>query len=132
MFALTNRLAGTTHYLDTETGEVMPVFSFNRDRILSEMRSQPGRYVRLAPQTGAEGIHIMAEFVRTVSRPELRAQLSSAIAGERPFSRFRSILRNVEPEYRRWLQFRATLSVCSIRENLLSRGIQLELVRDQD
>jgi len=132
MFALTSRLPGTTHYLDAETGEVMPVFSFNRDKVLAAVHDQPGRYLRLAPQTGSEGIHIMADFIRTVSRPDLAARLGEAISGDRPFARFRHLLRDVEPEYRRWLQFRAMVSVQGIREKLLSRGVQLELVIDPD
>jgi hypothetical protein len=132
MFALTNRMPGTTHYLDADTGEVVPVFGFNRDKILSEVRREPGRYLRLAPQTGAEGIHIMADFIRTVSQHALRRQLEAAISGEHPFAKFRHLLKESQPEYRRWLQFRRMVSVQSLREKLLSRGVDLNFVPDQE
>ena len=73
LFAMENRVPGTTHYLNTETGEVVPVFGFNRDQILAEIRQFPKRYMRLAPQAGRSGYNAMVEFARTVSRPELRA-----------------------------------------------------------
>jgi hypothetical protein len=132
IFALTNHLPGTAHYLDTETGEVTPVFSFHRARVLAAIRDNPGRYLRLAPQTNTEGIHIMTDFIRTVTRADLREQLTSAIAGDRPFARFRRVIMSVPDEYRRWQQFHSTVSTIGLREKLLSLGIQLELIEDDE
>ena len=54
LFAMENRVPGTTHYLNTETGEVVPVFGYNREQILAEIRQFPKRYVRLTLQVGQD------------------------------------------------------------------------------
>ena len=91
LFALENRVPGTTHYLDTETGEVIPVFSYNREKILADVQLHPNRFVRLAPQSGRDGYHVMEEFTRTVSRArKLRARLEAALKDEHVFREFRA------------------------------------------
>jgi hypothetical protein len=132
MFALTNRLPGTGHYLDTATGEVVPLFAYNRDKVLELVRGEPGRYLRLAPQSGAEGFRIMQEFQRTVSRPDLREKLAAALSGERAFARFREVVAGVPAEKRRWHQFRATMTVAGLREKLRAQNVELELAPEPE
>lgn len=130
LFALDNRVPGTPHYLDSETGEVVPVFGFNRDRILSDIRSQPGRYFRIAPQSGRHGYAAMEEFTKTVSRPELRERLSAALKEQNVFRGFRSVLDEEPAEMERWLQFRTEGMIETLRARLREAGIELELVSD--
>lgn len=129
-FALTNQLPGTTHYLDLETGEVIPVFGHNREVILERVRHEPNRLLRLAPQSGRRGYETMAEFTHTVSQSGLRTRLEAALAGERPFRRFREILRDLPAEQRRWQQFRALVTTRVLREKLAALGIELEIASD--
>ena len=127
-----NRVPGTTHYLNTETGEVVPVFGFNRDQILAEVREFPKRYMRLPPQSGRSGYNAMVEFCRTVSRPELRAQLEAALDGPGVYRRFRAAIK-VEPrEFNRWQQFRGENVAGHLRKRLEADGIAIELIPDND
>jgi len=127
-----NRVPGTTHYLNTETGEVIPVFSYSRDQILAEVREYPKRYVRLPPQSGRAGYNAMVEFSRTVSRPDLRAQLEAALDGPGVYRRFRDALKSEPHEYSRWQQFRGEKVAGHLRKRLEADGITIELIPDND
>ena len=127
-----NRVPGTTHYLNTETGDVIPVFGFNRDQILAEIRQFPKRYLRLAPQAGRSGYNAMVEFARTVSRPELRAVLEAALDGPGVYRKFRAAIRNEPRESKRWQQFRGEKVASRLRKRLEADGIAIELIPDND
>lgn len=127
-----NRVPGTTHYLNTETGEVIPAFGFNRDQILAEIRQFPKRYLRLAPQAGRFGYDSMVEFARTVSRPELRAELEAALDGPGVYRRFRTVLKNEPRELHRWHQFQGERVAGRLRKRLEAEGIAIELVSDNE
>jgi hypothetical protein len=130
LFALTNQVQETAHYLDLDTGEVIPVFSFNRDEILARVRERPERYLRLVPQSAHQGREMMERFIKTVSRQDLQARLKQALAGGRIFSRFREVLAHFPQEQRRWRQFRTMYLTAPLREKLRSREIELVLVPD--
>ena len=132
LFAMENRVPGTTHYLNTETGEVIPVFGFSRDHILAEIQQFPKRYVRLAPQAGRSGYNAMVEFTHTVSRPELRAELEAALDGPGVYRRFRTVLRDEPREFKRWQQFRGEKVAWRLRQRLEADGIAIELIADND
>lgn len=125
-------MPGTTHYLNTETGEVIPAFGYNRDQILAEIRQFPKRYVRLAPQAGRSGYNAMVEFARTVSRPELRAALEAALDGPGVYRKFRSVLRNEPREFKRWQQFRGEKVASRLRKRLEAEDMAIELIPDND
>jgi len=125
-------MPGTAHYLNTETGEVVPVFAFNRDRILAEIRQFPRRYVRLPPQAGRSGYNAMVEFTRTVSRAELRAELEAALDGHGVYRRFRAALKDEPREFKRWQQFRGEKVAGRLRKRLEAEGIAIELIPDSD
>ncbi len=132
LFALDNRMPDTNHYLDTETGEVIPVFSFNRDRILAQLKVESDRYVRLAPQSGRRGYEIMEQFTKTVNRAELRSRLEAALGQESAFRNFRAVLKQEPFELKRWHGFRAEMIVQTIRDRLKEKDIRLELVQDDN
>jgi hypothetical protein len=131
LFALTNQVQETAHYLDLETGDVIPVFSFNRDKILARAKEQPERYLRLVPQSARQGREMMERFIQTVSQEDLKARLTRAIAGSRAFSQFRAVLANFPREQRRWRQFRMMYLTTGLREKLRAREIELVLVSDE-
>lgn|GEM_PF-569742 len=132
LFAMENRVPGTTHYLNTESGEVVPAFGFNRDQILAEIRQYPKRYLRLAPQAGRTGYTAMVEFARTVSRSELRAELEATLEGPGVYRRFRAALKAELRESRRWQQFRGEKVAGRLRKRLEAEGIVIELIPDND
>lgn len=130
MFALTNQVQETAHFLDLETGDVIPVFEFNRDEVLAMVRTHPERYIRLVAQTRRQGLEMMRRFIQTVSRQDLRARLVAAIQNGRVFSQFRQELMAFPDEYRRWQQFRLMVLTEPLKERLRALGIELVLVRD--
>jgi len=132
LFAMENRMPGTAHYLNTETGEVIPVFAFNRDAILAELKQFPKRYLRLPPQSGRFGYNAMVEFARTVSRPQLRAELEAALDGQGVYRRFRAVLKAEPREYARWQQFQGERVAARLRQRLEAEDIALELIADND
>jgi hypothetical protein len=132
LFALENRVPGTTHYLDTESGEVVPVFSYNRDKILSDIRAAPGRFVRLAPQSGRDGYKAMEDFARTVPAEWLRLKLEAALKGPNVFRQFRDAIKEDGTEWPRWQQFHRDGIIRHLREKLVADGISLNLLRDRD
>jgi hypothetical protein len=132
LFAMENRVPGTAHYLNTETGEVIPVFGYNRDQILAEVREFPKRYLRLPPLSGRSGYNTMVEFSRTVSRPELRAQLEAALNGPGVYRQFRTVLKPDPREFNRWQQFRGEKVAGHLRKRLEADGIAIELIPDND
>lgn len=125
IFALDNRVAGGANYLDTETGDVIPVFSYNREQILDAVREAPGRYLRLAPQSGGQGYRAMADFAATVSRPEFRRQLEQALAGPGRFRAFRDVVESDDAENHRWHNYRITMLIEVIRAKLAAQEIEL-------
>ena len=128
VFAMSNRMPDTNHYLDTETGDVLPVFGFNRDAILAMVKEQPGRYVRLAPQSGRRGFEVMQQFAATVSRRDYREKLEQTLKGKHSFRRFREVLHEEPDEQRRWKLFRLENMAQPLREKLKKKNIKLELV----
>lgn len=127
LFALRNRVPGTVHYLDTETGEVIPVFAFNRDKVLAQVRADRPRYLRLAPETSRQGYEIVKRFINLVGRKEVRRELEAAAAGEQAFRRFRERLEQWPEEKLRWQKYRAEMTADSVRRRLTESGITLVL-----
>jgi uncharacterized NAD(P)/FAD-binding protein YdhS len=125
LFALDNRVPGTPHYVDTKTGEIVPVFGFNRDKLLAEMRNQPGRYFRIAPPSGRQGFLAMQEFVATITDPALRARLEAALKEPNIFRVFREALAENEAEGRRWHEFRLNALTESLRRRMREAGFEL-------
>lgn len=131
LFALGSRMPDTNHYLDIQTGEVIPVFTFNRERVVALVRADPDRYVRIAPQSGRRGYEIMKQFVQTVSRPELNSLLRTALESSDAFSGFRQVLKAYPAELKRWKSFRTEMMVQGLRERLRERDVEFALVNDE-
>ncbi len=123
-------MRGTVHYLDIETGDVIPVFAFNRDRVLADIHKNQDRYVRIAPQSGHRGYEIMQEFIETVDDADLCDRLRTAISGKSTFSRFRDALADEPKLKKRWSRFRAEAAVRGLREKLAERAVEIDLVFD--
>ncbi|MEO0009017.1 MAG: UPF0158 family protein [candidate division WOR-3 bacterium] len=132
LFALTNQMQETAHYLNLETGEVIPVFSFNRDEILKLIRQHPDRYLRLAPQSSRESQEMLKGFIRTISRQSLKTQLLSALQEKRVFARFREVLARFPNELKRWHSYRIMILTEPLRRKLREKGVELVLIPDRD
>jgi hypothetical protein len=125
LFALDNRVPGTPHYIDTASGEVIPVFGFNRDKLLTEIRSQPGRFFRIAPPSGRQGFLAMEQFIATVKDAAFRTRLEAALKETNVFRAFREALAENEAEDDRWQRFRLDALTESLRGRLRDAGFEL-------
>ncbi|MEO0005247.1 MAG: UPF0158 family protein [candidate division WOR-3 bacterium] len=132
LFALTNQMRDISHYLDLETGDVIPVFSYNREAILTQIKAEPARFVRIMPQTSRHGREMMNRFVETVKRPDLKARLKAAIKSDRAFSRFRRVLLNFPDEFKHWQRFRVMFLTEPLKIKLREQGIELILVPESE
>lgn len=132
LFALTSQMQDIAHYLDIETGDVIPVFSYNRDAVLSQIKADPHRFVRLMPQTSRQGREMMKRFIETVRRPDLRARLTAAIKREKAFIRFRQVLLNFPDEFKRWQQFRVMFVTEPLKIKLREQEIELILISEPE
>ncbi len=131
-FVLDSHLPGTNHYLDAETGDVIPVLAWNRNRVVEQAKAEHERYIRLAPLSGRRGYQAMQEFIETVSRSELRTRLEAALKDEHPFSSFRTALNDDRAEFSRWKEFRTEAITKPLRERLKQQDIVLELIQDEE
>jgi hypothetical protein len=132
LFALDNKAQGVPHYLDIETGAIVPIFNFNRDKILADIKAAPARYVRLAPLSGRQGYLAMEEFARTVANVLLRNRLNDELTGENKFRGFRAALADYPEELRRWREFRANAVTQGLRDKLKESGVALVLFREEE
>ena len=132
LFVLDNRMPGTNHYLDTTTGEVIPVFSYNQNRILKQVKAEPDRFLRLAPKSGRSGYQIMKDFVATVADGNMRARLEKTLDDEHAFRAFRAAIKAAPAESRRWRRYRTDMMVDDLRKRLEERDIRLKLDYTED
>jgi len=132
LFALTSQMQDIAHYLDLETGDVIPVFSYNRDAILSQIKADSDRFVRLMPQTPRQGREMMKRFIETVRRPDLKARLTAAIKRGKAFVRFRAVLLNFPDELKRWQRYRVMFVTEPLKIKLREQDIELILLSDPD
>jgi hypothetical protein len=131
LFAIENRAPGVTHYLDKTSGDVMPVFSYNREQILAAIKKEPDRYLRLAPQSGSQGYKAMADFTRTVRNVELRRKLEAALNAKNAFHNFRAVIDTEPTEQTRWLRYRGQQLVEHVRERLRASDIEMTTPHDE-
>lgn len=131
LFALQNRAPGVTHYLDKQTGDVVPVFSYNREMILAEIKKDPNRFLRLAPPSGRQGYAAMVEFAQTVAQPELRAKLEAALNEKSAFHAFRAVIEADRAEEERWLEYRGNTLLLAVCDRLRAADIEVRLVHDR-
>ena len=65
------------------------------------------RFITVPPVGSHEAYEDMADFITTVTNRHTRERLAEAIAGKRPFRRFKDALDNYPQERERWFAFSA-------------------------
>jgi hypothetical protein len=65
------------------------------------------RFITVPPVGSHEAYEDMADFITTVTNRHTREHLAAAIAGRRPFRRFKDALDNYPQERERWFAFSA-------------------------
>ncbi len=126
-FAFENRMPETTHYLNLETGEIMPVFVFNRTRVLEEIKREPNRYIKIKPLTTKNSFQIMKDYIETVPKPKIRQELKAALTKKGAFRNFRTCIEKYPEEKEHWLEFKRNAVLNYIRTWLKEFDVELEL-----
>lgn len=127
-FAFENRMPETNHYLNLETGEILPVFSFNRGKILTEMDKNPDKYVKIMPLGSRGGVQIMKDYIETVPKPLIRQELKEALSKKGAFRGFRAVIDKYPTEKEHWVEFKRNATLKQIKDWLAEFGIELEFV----
>lgn len=119
----------TEHYLDLETGVVIPIFEDVFDDEQPELDLEDGnRYRFIEPVPSHEGFEWMESFARRQQDGRVRADLLAALERRRPFRSFKDALASYPEVRTRWFEFEEERLLQYAREWLLGEGIQAELV----
>jgi hypothetical protein len=127
-FAFENRMPETIHYLNLETGEIVPVFSYNRKKMLDEIKQNPDKYVKIKPFGTKESFQIMKDYIGTVPVPQIQKELKGAILKKGAFRNFRAIIDKYPGEKPHWVEFKRNAILKEIKDWLSEMDIELELV----
>ena len=119
------------YFLDTETGEVIPVSEYDddeesRQRLEAIDEAEPGRYLQVPRAESSDSYEDMQEFIDTVSDKPLQQLLEVAIHGKGAFRRFKDVLARDPAEQQRWFAFRMERLNTRVREWLADEGVRSE------
>lgn len=90
-------------YLDTETGDVL-LESDAAEDLPEDIEDNP-RYLWIEPIPSHESYQIMEDFVATVSDRKAAERLDRALAGRKPFCRFKDALLDFPALREAWFEF---------------------------
>ena len=126
--------ADIENYLDTESGEIIPLHDDFDDAAETRERidaGPPGRFLSIEPLEARESFRIMEDFA--ASRPEspLRSCLLDTLARNKPFARFKDIVHGELELRAQWFTFRDDALARYARDWLEAHGIAAELQRRQ-
>lgn len=91
-------------YLDTETGDILLYSDAVEDELPEDVEENP-RYLWIDPLPSHESYRIMEDFVATVSDREAADRLEHALAGRKPFRRFKDALFDFPALREAWFEF---------------------------
>uniref|UniRef100_A0A7C6EBK1 Uncharacterized protein n=1 Tax=candidate division WOR-3 bacterium TaxID=2052148 RepID=A0A7C6EBK1_UNCW3 len=126
-FAFENRMPETSHYLNLETGEIIPVFAFNRKRVLEVIKKEPNKYVKIKPLSTKESFQIMKDYIETVPVPQIRKELQEALFKKGAFRSFRAVINKYPEEKEHFSNFKFNAILNRIKNWLAQFDIELEL-----
>jgi hypothetical protein len=104
--AFENNAPEVHSYLHLTTGEVLRVVDGVADPAMHQRIASDASYLRVDPVSSREQYRWMERFIATVTDPDLRARLVSAIDGKGAFRRFKDVLMSFPADRERWFQFR--------------------------
>ena len=118
------------HFLDTETGEIIPLCSEYEDyeELSGRIEADFGeRYRRIEPMSSRESFRIMEDFAASLPESRLKSRLLEALSRNKPFFRFKDVLHSEGSMRDQWFAFRDDAHARYAREWLESEGIDAEL-----
>jgi hypothetical protein len=125
---------GLGHYLDLQTGDVIPVQldAFGPgDPEYAETEAVANdevRYRAIEPISSRDGWRFMRDFAQDVADPDVRERLLDAIHGSGAFGRFKRVLSYHDQLRAAWFRFRDERLLECAREWLASENVDAELV----
>ena len=121
------------NFLDTETGEILPLHDDFEDA--EEIRERidaglAGRYRSIEPLASSESFRIMEDFAASLPQSRLKSRLLDALSRNKPFRRFRDIIDTERGLRDQWHAFHNDALVQHARDWLEALGIDAELERN--
>lgn len=122
------------HYLDTETGEIIPLHDDFDDAEEIRERIEAGfgeHYLAVETVEAHESFRIMEHFAASLRESQLRTRLLDAMSRNKPFRRFKDIVHSDLALRDQWIAFRDEALAQYARDWLASLGIEAEWLRRQ-
>jgi len=133
IMALEDHSYEVTHFLDLNTGEVLPVFTEmgfdENDEVKAQIDADPFRYRRIEPLPSSVGYNVMADFVETLPDSKASRHLTNALQKRHPFRNFKDALLYYPELREEWFRFRDQQLTQLASEWLKAEGIEAELTR---
>ena len=104
--AFENNAPEVHSYLHLSSGEVLRVVDGVADPAMHQRIASDTAYLRVDPVSSREQYRWMERFIATVTEPDLRGRLVTAIDGKGAFRRFKDVLMSFPADRERWFQFR--------------------------
>ena len=121
-----------SHFLDTTTGEIIPLCSEYEDYDELSERIEAGlgeRYRRIEPLQSRESFRIMRDFAESLPESAVKSRLLEALSRNKPFFRFKDIVHSDLALRDRWFAFRDDAHARYASNWLKDEGIDAELQR---
>lgn len=133
IMALEDHSYEVAHFLDLNTGEVLPVFmemDFDEnDEVKEQIDADPFRYRRIEPLPSSMAFNVMADFVETLPDSKASRHLANALQKRRPFRNFKDALLYYPELREEWFRFHDQQFMQLADEWLKDEGIEAELIR---
>jgi len=96
-------------YLDTQTGEILPVSEFSDldggEETKELIDENPERFIMFPEQDSRRGYDDMVDFANSLNNKKLQDKLEIALKGRGAFRRFKDILLDYPEERASWFAF---------------------------
>ncbi len=104
--AFENNAPEVHSYLHLATGEVLRVVDGVADPAMHQRIAGDTTYLRVDPVSSREQYRWMERYIVTVTEPDLRSRLMTAIDGKGAFRRFKDVLMAFPADREKWFEFR--------------------------
>jgi len=127
--AFEDNSSGMRHYLDCQTGEVIPVLEYDpEEEDLELIEAEPDRFRLIDPVPSQVGYEIMGDFVETLPEGKIRRNLERALKGKKPFRGFKDVLLDYPDIREDWFSFHERAFMALIQDWLEDEGLDITLV----
>ncbi|MDH5670557.1 MAG: UPF0158 family protein [Myxococcales bacterium] len=122
--AFENNAPEVHSYINLVSGDVIRVVDGIADPAVHARIANDASYMRIDPVSSREQYRWMEHFIATVTEPELRQRLVTAIDGKGAFRRFKDVLMAYPVDRERWFSFRSERLRTAMEAWLEAHGIR--------